>query len=126
MSKGVLVAVYGTLRQGHGNHWSMEQAQGELVGKGKTVENFNLYNLGAFPSVSLSHSSNKKPVVVEVYATDERGLTGPLDGLEGYPSFYNRTKVDVRLESGDVVEAWIYHIDDDKGNLIESGDWEER
>lgn len=123
MSKNILVAVYGTLRKGCGNDHCMVRADGELVGKGQTVNHYNIYDLGAFPSVSLAHSGNETSVVVEVYAVDEDGLTGPLDCLEGYPHFYNRTKVYVELEDGEEVQAWIYHIDNEQGRLIESGDW---
>tara|TARA_B100001063_G_scaffold227047_2_gene237152 strand:- start:2805 stop:3224 length:420 start_codon:yes stop_codon:yes gene_type:complete len=124
MPKDVLVAVYGSLRQGLGNHRVIGFANGELVDSGKTVNNYNMYSLGAFPSVSLEHSGHGTPLVVEVYRTDEEGLTGPLDGLEGYPTFYNRTKVDVVLDdSGEVVSAWIYHIDEEKDEPVLDGDW---
>ncbi len=124
MSKDILVAVYGSLRQGLGNHRVIGMANGELVDTGKTVENYNMYSLGAFPSVSLAHSSHGTQLVVEVYRTDEEGLTGPLDGLEGYPHFYNRTQVDVVLDdSGEVVSAWVYHIDEIKNEPVLDGDW---
>jgi gamma-glutamylcyclotransferase (GGCT)/AIG2-like uncharacterized protein YtfP len=119
MDKDILVAVYGSLRQGLGNHRVIGMANGELVDTGKTVDNYNMYSLGAFPSVSLQHSSHGVPLVVEVYRTDEAGLTGPLDGLEGYPHFYNRTQVDVVLDnSGEVVKAWVYHIDEQKDQPV--------
>ena len=119
----VLVAVYGSLRKGLGNHRVMEIAKGELVDAGYTSKNCNLYDLGAFPSVSLAHSSANKPVRVEVYQVPEDGVTGPLDGLEGYPHFYNRTVINVDLDNGEVVQAWLYHIDAEKSKLVESGDW---
>ena len=120
-----LVAVYGTLRKGWGNHRSMKDAKGKFVGQGKTRENYNLYSLGPFPAVSMANTDNETPVVVEVYRVEKEGLTGPLDGLEGYPGFYNRTKVDVVLEGDNQVEAWLYHIDREQGSLIEGGDWNE-
>lgn len=127
-SEKVLVAVYGTLRTGEGNHRCMEYADGVSLGMGKTVENYNLYSLGGFPKVSLTRTDHEVPVVVEVFETDEAGLTGPLDRLEGYPSFYNRTKVAVNLDSGETVEAWIYHIEGNSGLSapIKNGDWVKR
>ncbi len=121
----ILVAVYGTLRTGEGNFRVMTAAGGESLGLGKTVENFNIYSLGGFPKVSLTRSGNKVPVVVEVFETSIAGITGPLDRLEGYPSFYNRTIIDVELDTGEKVKAWIYHIEEN-GALsrpIMSGDW---
>lgn len=127
-SEKILVAVYGTLRTGESNHRSMVRANGTSMGLGKTVENYNLYSLGGFPKVSLTRNDHEVPVVVEVFETDERGLTGPLDGLEGYPSFYNRTLVDVLLDSGETVKAWIYHIENNSGLTapIKNGDWTKR
>lgn len=124
----VLVAVYGTLRTGEGNHRCMVRADGKSLGLGKTLKNYNLYNLGAFPKVSLTRRDHKVPVTVEVFETDLNGLRGPLDMLEGYPSFYDRTQVDVVLDSGETVKAWIYHIENDSGLSapIKSGDWVKR
>ncbi len=121
-----LVAVYGTLRSGFYNHRVMEAAKGELLGTAKTVNNYNMYNLGSFPSVSLTDTDNETPVVVEVYEVEMEGVENTLDRLEGYPHFYNRTKVDVEFEDGSVANAWIYHIDSPKPNLIESGNWSEK
>lgn len=124
----VLVAVYGTLRTGEGNYRCMVRADGKSLGLGATVNNYNLYSLGGFPKVSLTRNDHEVPVVVEVFETDERGLTGPLDGLEGYPAFYDRTLVDVKLDSGETVKAWIYHIENDSGltSPIKNGDWVKR
>lgn len=132
MSEQVLVATYGSLRVGMQNARVNDRAGAKLFGHGKTVENYDLHQFGSayFPSVSLQHSESKKPVVVDVYATDEAGLTGPYDGLEGcyhggvHPNnFYNRSLIDVALDDGKVVKAWIYHIDEPQPNRIESGDW---
>lgn len=121
----ILVAVYGTLRSGEGNHRSMVRAQGVSLGLGKTVDNINIYSLGGFPKVSMTRTDHGVPVVVEVFETNEAGVLGPLDGLEGYPRFYNRSIIDIELDSGEVVKAWMYHIesDDSLNYPILSGDW---
>ncbi len=118
-----LVAVYGSLLSGLGNHRVIGRANATLVGKGATAENFDMFSMGSIPYVSLAHSESNTPIVVEVYCTDEAGLTGPLDTLEGYPHFYNRTKVHVHLDDGDTVEAWIYHIDEFSTARVATGDW---
>lgn len=135
-SKPILVATYGTLIRGESNHGSMERAGGEFVSAGKTVDNYDIFKYcGGFPSVSLAHSNNNKPVTVEVFRVDEKGLKGALDCLEGtrYPphhsdNMYNRTVVPIRLTDGQVVDAWIYHIDEDLGEdlLIKGGSWVNR
>lgn len=121
------VAVYGSLRTGMSNFGVNTRAGAELVGKGRTVENYDLHRYAGcyFPSVSLTHSDSEKPVVVEVFETTQAGLIGPYDGLEGYPNFYNRTIVPVVLDDGRELDAWIYHIDEKQTDVVDSGDWVE-
>lgn len=121
----VFIATYGSLRRGMHNYRVNVMGNGQLVGMGETDENYNLYDLGSFPSVSLAHNSHDMSVVVEVYEApaDNTGLTGPYDRLEGYPNFYNRTEIPVTLENGDTLTAWIYHIDEDMARPVEGGDW---
>ena len=131
MSDKVLVATYGSLRRNMQNFRVNERAGGKFFGHGKTVENFDLFRFGGayFPSVSLKHSDSGKPVVVDVFETDMAGLTGPYDMLEGYDpvnpedGFYNRTQIEIELDSGEVVKAWIYHICEEQNERVESGDW---
>ena len=122
-NKDQLVAVYGSLRKGFGNHSVMERAGGEYFFTGKTKENYDLHDLGYFPSVSKAHNTNGTPVVVEVFAVDEGGLKGPLDTLEGFPDFYNRSLTKVVDEEGKEFDVWLYHIDRANGPVVRSGDW---
>lgn len=123
------VAVYGSLRKGMENAHVNKRAGASYVCTTQTVENFDLFeHCGlAYPHVSLEHSKSESPVTVDIYVTNYDGLTGPYDSLEGYPHFYNRTKVAVWTMDGDITEAWLYHIDEDHGDdkRVESGDWVE-
>lgn len=123
MSK-VYVACYGSLRLGMGNERVNYYANAEWVGRGKTVEKFTMYRYCfGFPSVSLTAENPPSELTVDVFETTQEGLTGPYDRLEGYPTFYDRSLVDVRLESGEMVKAWIYVIEEETGPVVESGDW---
>lgn len=121
----VLVAVYGSLRQGMGNDHLNKRAKALYLGEGKTVYNYNIYpHYGpGFPHVSLKHDCSDSPVTVELYETNQYQLESAYDCLEGYPDFYNRTPVAIRMENDDIVEAWIYHIDQHLPDQIKSGDW---
>ena len=119
------VAVYGSLRQGMGNHGLLRGQ--EFVGTTVTDEPFAMYSLGGFPKVVL-RGEKVCPIVVEVYNVDEQGLVA-LNRLEGFSgsndgsNFYDRSTVSTPL--GDVE---IYHIEDGYGGtrgLVESGDWVE-
>ena len=121
----VYVATYGSLRRGMGNARVNEMANATFVGKGLTNDNFDLFRYGGgyFPSVSLADSESGTQVVIDVWETDMDGLTGPYDGLEGYPSFYNRTQIEITMDDGTAATAWIYHIDRPTGERVPSGDW---
>lgn len=120
----VYVATYGSLRSLMANHRVNTRAGGTVVGLGKTAQPFALYQYcQGFPSVSLADEHAHCQITVEVYETTEAGLTGPYDCLEGYPSFYNRTLVDVNMDDGTTLQAWIYNINEITGPLVESGDW---
>ena len=126
----VFVATYGSLRRNMQNYRVNERAGGKFVGKGSTADNVDLFRFGGsyFPSVSLAHSESGKPVVVDVFETTVGGLTGPYDMLEGYSEcehsrFYNRSEVVINMDEGEPIRAWIYHIDDEQPERVESGDW---
>lgn len=121
----VFIATYGSLRRGMQNFRVNESGGGKFVGIGKTVENFDLYRYGSayFPSVSLAHSESNCPVVVDVFEAPKNGMTGAYDMLEGYPSFYNRNEIEVVLDSGETLKAWIYHINEEQPHRVGSGDW---
>lgn len=102
---GLPVAVYGTLKKGYGNNRLLDGTK--FLGKGVTLDNLRMID-GGFPyAFSRPHIAGN-PLVVEVYdgltAEHERNL----DALEGYPSHYTREIVEIELENGEVVLAWLY------------------
>lgn len=126
----VYVATYGSLRRAMQNYRVNERAGGKFVGKGSTADNVDLFRFGGsyFPSVSLVHSESGKPVVVDVFETTVDGLTGPYDMLEGYSEnehtrFYNRSEIVINMDDGNQIRAYIYHIDEEQPERVESGDW---
>lgn len=109
----IRVAVYGTLKKGRGNHRVMENAGGKLLGEDVVPAKLYAYCQG-FPSLTLEPYHG---VLIEVYEVEN---LSPLDRLEGYPSFYNRSVIDTQYG-----QAWIYHMDEDdlngKVDVITSG-----
>ena len=111
---GIRVAVYGSLRQGMGNHRLLESSK--FLGKDK-LDGFIMYSLGGFPCIRTVFPEGNT-ITVEVYEVDDETFRR-LDILEGYPSFYDRKKVDTQYG-----EAWIYTIEREKSRpVVESGDW---
>lgn len=109
------VAVYGSLREGMGNHRLLIGS--DLLGH-FNVEGFEMYSYGAFPFIKHGDGT----IIVEVYEVDEETFKR-LDRLEGYPSFYDRELIEV----GGQHQAWIYFIEQDASdNLrVENGDWKD-
>jgi len=107
------VFVYGTLKKGYPNSYLLENSK--LLGSFKTKPVFTMYSLGAFPAISLVGETS---ISGEVYSVDEDTFSR-LDRLEGYPSFYNRAKIDTEFG-----EAWVYFLEDREGvTKVESGEW---
>lgn len=117
------VFVYGTLLSGYGN-WEhfLNNDKAKIVGEYETTPNYTMYNLGAFPGVVMGGDTAIKG---EVYEVDDEVFRA-LDGLEGYPSFYDRTKIPV--VGLDTVQPWIYHIGDayTTHSVVASGNWRDR
>lgn len=113
IKSGELVAVYGSLREGMGNHRVLGGST--MVGKA-TVGGFDMFSLGGYPYCVPDKTGE---IVVEVYQVSEE-VGQSLDALEGYPSFYDR-----KLISTPFGEAWIYFIDQyrDGTPYVEGGDW---
>lgn len=106
------VFVYGSLKQGYGNHPLI--ATGELLGEHITEPKYTMYSLGSFPAVTLRGDTG---ISGEVYAVDDETFAR-LDRLEGYPHFYDRTVIDTPHG-----EAWMYFLEREEGNEVEGGVW---
>ena len=120
--------MYGSLRQGRGNHGLLRRAK--YLGTEEVSIPFVMISLGAFPAlVPVQNSTDRHRTVIEVYEVDA-GTLESLNRLEGFrgvgsaDNFYNRTAV--MTKHG---EAFIYYIDDDRyargfnRSAVADGDW---
>ena len=104
-----LLAVYGTLKRGCGNHKYLSNSR--FVGAGVTLDKFVLV-VSFIPycvPIDLAGEMGKyaSQIRVEVYEISKEKLE-EIDELEGHPFWYKREKVKVRLEDGEIVDAWFY------------------
>ena len=112
-----LVAVYGTLREGFGNHARLQGAEKLST---ERVEGFGMKAMG-FPAI---YDKDGKEITIEVYRTISDEQRNSLDGLEGYyegGDFYDRKLIDTTQG-----KAWIYFMSEEGiKNLpeIEDGDF---
>ena len=115
-----LLFVYGSLRKGL--YASRILKSSAFVGMG-VVENYALYNLGRYPGAKPKVGYRIKGEVYSI--TDE--LFQVLDRFEDCPVLYKRELVDVKMDSGDVLKAWmyVYNLPVSERKIIRGGDWVE-
>ena len=98
------VFVYGTLREGYGNHRLLARAIDEgrasrVGGHARTERPATLVNVGWFPAITTLHAGPCS-VVGELYSVDDQTLA-ELDRLEGVPRLYTRERVRVAVSVDD-------------------------
>jgi len=118
--KPFLVAVYGSLRKGLGNHRVLG-TDSELLGEIKTKPEFKLYDLGYYPGLKKDGDTS---VTMEVYRVTPSTLMS-VNRLEGYEegreaSFYDREVIPT--EFGDAY-TYIYVPRVNPENEVKTGDW---
>lgn len=120
MNKKYLVAVYGSLRQGMGNH-NYYLSNSEYKGTFSTQPEYTLHSLSAYPGLKLNGNHS---IVMEVCEVNASTLNN-LNRLEGYyidkePSFYDR--IEINTPWGKAF-TYIYVNKLSEDSIVESGDW---
>ena len=119
MSKKKLVAVYGTLKRGYGNHRWAEADGAEFVSTGHTRGEYTMHD-GGFPMVK---TGGEDRMLVDVLEID--GDPVHMDRLEGHPSHFRRELIDVYLhDRAEWAKAWMYMYQYESSNpIIHEGSW---
>lgn len=124
-----LVFVYGSLMNGFGNHRIL--ACQKFVGNARieSDDNGKSFTMHAythsFPAIYEDETMRQKSSIDgEVYKVDVETFVD-LDCLESHPYWYVREQVQVRLDDGHTVDAWVYVMRHDKvqGEEIKNGSW---
>ena len=118
--KKYLVAVYGSLRRGMGNH-QYYLSSSEYKGTFSTEPEYTLHSLSYYPGLKLDGNTS---IVMEVYEVNEETLKN-LNRLEGYhpgetSTFYDR--IEINTPWGRAF-TYIYVNKLSKESIVESGDW---
>lgn|SRR5690606_2631371 len=109
-----LVAVYGTLKKGFGNHHLLQTSKFIAAG---SISGHRLYQSG-IPYV-VCDATSPYTVAVEVYEVSPATLER-LDSLEGHPDWYRREVTSVQLSSGETVNAAVYKMRNQPYNTVEN------
>jgi gamma-glutamylaminecyclotransferase len=107
-----VVAVYGTLKSGHGNHDRLMN-KAKFLGTGETFTKYPMVVSG-IPYL-IDRAGKGHHVKVEVYRVTTKELRD-LDGLEGHPDWYVRTALTIKMDKGSTLTAWVYMIPDERSH----------
>jgi gamma-glutamylaminecyclotransferase len=110
------MAVYGTLRGGLSNHAYVKHHG--FLGAGKTVEKYTMRASG-IPYVG---KEPRTRIDVEVYEVVGKSEIEAIDRLEGHPHWYKREEIEVELEDGTILKAWLYFMES-TSKIIETGNY---
>lgn len=109
--KGLIrILVYGTLKDGHGNHRLIKNSGGRFIRYDSITGPFQMCNMTGFPGVYRNQEGdlgNLQTIKGELWALEPEGLA-TLDLLEGHPNFYRREKYWTNGNNGDAKKAWVY------------------
>lgn len=122
--RDILVAVYGTLKRGFGNHILLSTAV--FISKGKTERKYPMVIHGSGLPFLVNKKGIGHNVDVELYLVNKDELN-QLDMLEGHPDWYKRKKAGVVTPEGDVMMPYIYFAPESyyskRENLYETYDY---
>lgn len=99
-----LIAVYGTLKKGHGNYYRYLTSS-KHVASGVTKDKYPLVIKGL--PYMIEERGNGYNVEVDIFKVSDDTLAA-LDRLEGHPTWYRRKKIDVITKKGTKLSCWVY------------------
>ena len=102
------VFVYGTLKEGYSNHnyWMKGTS---FYAEGETVDKWTMVGKGmSYPYLLEENDSYGANIKGEVYTVTREQLLN-LDTLEGCPYHYRRKVINIKVDEGNVVQAYVYY-----------------
>lgn len=118
----ILLAVYGTLKQGRGNHHHLKDS--ELLGEHVTSPDYTMHSMGGFPAVTLE---GKTPITTEIYKVTDESVIRNINMLEGYTGQrdHPRNWYDTKTIETPFGKAEMYYFKKapERARIVENGIW---
>ena len=121
------IFVYGTLKKGYGLHDAIKHL--ELVDNDFTMSGYAMYDLGAFPAITLEENSKVHGELYRLPLGEERApMIAKLNFIEGYPTLYQIHLKDAEVDGVFRINScMLYAMDSCKySEKIPSGRWEKK
>lgn len=114
------ITVYGSLLEGLGNwKWHLDNEESTKLGEHVLEDNVVMISFGGFPGLIVDESVKNK-IFVETYEVTDNVFKS-VERLEGYPTFYNRRKVETPFGESEIYVLASARDYSDK-NLVPAGD----
>lgn len=133
---GYAIGAYGTLRQGEGRSDVLKEL---IFIDTVTLPDYKMFTSNEVYPYIIHTGNEDDTVVLELYAkltraltsgpgfVDSRELIATLDMIEGTPTLFKRTLVDVLLSDLSIIPTYLYVLNprlvDHDDTHIKSGDW---
>ena len=111
-----IIAVYGSLREGMGNHSLISHSQ--MVERRTVQLPYKMISLGSFPGLITDEKLND--IVIELYEVDQPTYAR-VERLEGYPNFYDKYAF-LLPEYEFPVEIYVLNQKDERGSYKSEGE----
>jgi len=118
--------VYGSLKQGHGNHTILAQSDtAKLVEEATTEPIYTMYSLGFFPGVV---EGGDTAIIGEIYEVSDAETKRRLDSLEGYygpdnpHNLYNKETIKINKKN---VHIYLFNrnMENSTYKIVKTGKW---
>jgi gamma-glutamylcyclotransferase (GGCT)/AIG2-like uncharacterized protein YtfP len=114
------IAVYGTLRRGHGAHSILRDCR---FVETERVPCYDMFNLYGFPGIK-KNKDNPLGIKVEIYDNVNDDTLAHMDHYEGVPrGMFRRDTVEI---GGEPTSLYVYNDNVEHFGKINSGDWDDR
>ena len=120
------IFVYGTLKQHQPNFGIIKGGIFCGVGKLGKGNGYRMVSLGAFPALIPASYDQSQVIHGEIWDIDEEQFKN-VEYLEGYPTFYDRERLNVKDSQNNDHHCFVYYIPDELSSRelksVETGTW---